>query len=218
MEAGVNPTEERDGLSGKPASLWVETGPEREFAPLQHDLTVDVAVLGAGITGTTAALLLSQAGVKVALIEAGRVGRGVTGYTTAKVTSLHGLTYAKLASSLGEEAARVYGEANEAGLALVARFVDELGIDCDFERRPAYTYTESREELDRIQEEVSIARQLGLPATYTESTDLPFAVAGAVRFDEQAQFHPVRYVAALANRISDAGSQVYETDQGARRR
>jgi glycine/D-amino acid oxidase-like deaminating enzyme/nitrite reductase/ring-hydroxylating ferredoxin subunit len=167
-------------------------------------------VLGAGITGTTAALLLRQAGLKVALLEAGRVGRGVTGYTTAKLTSLHGLTYTRLRSNFGEEGARVYGAANEAGLALVARFVDELGIDCDFERRPAYTYAESRDELGRIEEEVSIAARLGLPAAFTKDTDLPFSVAGAVRFDHQAQFHPVRYLVALANRIPDAGSRVCE--------
>jgi glycine/D-amino acid oxidase-like deaminating enzyme/nitrite reductase/ring-hydroxylating ferredoxin subunit len=169
-----------------------------------------VAVLGAGITGTTLALLLKRAGVKVALLEAGRVGHGVTGYTTAKLTSLHGLSYLKLASSFGEQGARIYGEANEAGLARVAGFVEELEIDCDFERRPAFTYTESREELGRMEAEVALATRLGLPASYTETTDLPFDVAGAVRFDEQAQFHPVKYLAALASLIPGDGSHLFE--------
>jgi glycine/D-amino acid oxidase-like deaminating enzyme len=80
------------------------TASETSFAPYEGgDLRVEVAVIGGGITGLTTALLLKQAGVSVAVIEAGRVACGVTGSTTAKVTSLHGLTYAKLASTFGQE-------------------------------------------------------------------------------------------------------------------
>jgi glycine/D-amino acid oxidase-like deaminating enzyme/nitrite reductase/ring-hydroxylating ferredoxin subunit len=197
-------------LPGKPASLWLDTVTRRDFPPLERDVEVDVAVLGAGITGVTVALLLKQAGATVALVEADRVGAGVTGYTTAKVSSLHGLTYQRLVSSFGDEGARVYGEANEAGLARIARFVSELQIDCEFERRPNYTYTESPEEGSRIEEEVAIAAKLGLPATYTAETDLPFPVAAAVRFENQAQFHPVRYLLELASRIPGDGSHVFE--------
>jgi glycine/D-amino acid oxidase-like deaminating enzyme/nitrite reductase/ring-hydroxylating ferredoxin subunit len=88
--------------------------------------------------------------------------------------------------------------------------VDELAIECDFERRPNYTYTESPEEQDRIEEEVSIATRIGLPASFAESTDLPFPVASAVRFSHQAQFHPLRYLLALADRIPGDGSHLFE--------
>jgi glycine/D-amino acid oxidase-like deaminating enzyme/nitrite reductase/ring-hydroxylating ferredoxin subunit len=202
-------SEGRPGLS-RPSSLWLETASGPEFPPLHGEVEADVAVLGAGITGVTAALLLRQAGLEVVLIEADRVGHGVTGYTTAKVTSLHGLVYQELAGSFGEDGARVYGQANEAGLARVAGFVEDLEIDCDFERRPAFTYAETPEDLPSIEREVSIAKRLGLPASYTEATDLPFAVAGAVRFDDQAQFHPVRYLHGLARRLQDDGARLFE--------
>src|SRR5687768_17469299 len=123
-------------LPGTHASLWVETSPSTSYPALDRDLKVDVAVLGGGIAGMTAALLLARADLKVALVDAGRIGHGVSGYSTAKVTSLHSLTYADLASSRGEDHAHVYGEANEAGLAAIARFTREFAIDCDFRRRP----------------------------------------------------------------------------------
>jgi glycine/D-amino acid oxidase-like deaminating enzyme/nitrite reductase/ring-hydroxylating ferredoxin subunit len=167
-------------------------------------------VLGGGITGITTALLLRRAGASVAVVEARRVAGGVTGYTTSKVTSLHGLTYARLAARLGDETARAYGEANEWGLARVARFVQQLGIDCDFRRKDAFTYAESRDDLPRIEEEVDRAARLGLPASFADSTDLPFPIAGAVRFSNQAEFHPVKYVRALAGALVAEGGHLHE--------
>src|SRR3954462_6939354 len=129
-------------LDGKNTSLWVDTAPETDYPALTPGAHVDVAVLGGGIAGLTTALLLKRDGASVAVVEAGRVGAGVTAYTTAKVTSLHGIQYQSVASSFGEGGARAYAEANEAGLGRVAQFVDELGIDCDWRRKPAYTYAE----------------------------------------------------------------------------
>ena len=179
-------------------SLWFKDMTRPERAPLEQDLRVDVAVLGAGIVGLTTALLLERQGAHVVVLEGRRVAAGASGYNTAKLSSLHGLTYSKLASSLGSDAARTYGAANEAGIARVFELAGELGIDCDLQRKPNYTYTESQSDLDQVREEAGVALGLGLPASYVEDVDLPFAVAGAVRFDEQAEFHPVKYLEGLA--------------------
>jgi glycine/D-amino acid oxidase-like deaminating enzyme/nitrite reductase/ring-hydroxylating ferredoxin subunit len=199
-----------EDLPGKAASLWVESALAPLRSRLEGDLDVDLAVIGGGITGVTAALLARRTGATVALLEAGRIGGGVTGYTTAKVSSLHGLSYARLTSRFGEEGARAYGEANEAGLERIARFVSELEIDCDFERRPNYTYGVSPSDRSDVEDEVAAASKLGLPASFVESVDLPFAISGAVRFVNQAQFHPRRYVLALADQIAEPGSHVFE--------
>ena len=197
-------------LPGTPASLWVETAPDVTFPVPSRDLEVDVAVLGGGITGVSATLLLADEGRSVALLESDRIGHGVTGYSTAKVTSLHQLTYAQLASKRGEDAARAYGEANEAGLARMAAWVERHGIDCDFRRKPSYTHSDSPDDVADLREEEEVARRLGLPATYTIETDLPWQVAGAVRFDEQAEIHPCRYLARLAEVARDRGALVHE--------
>ena len=179
-------------------SLWFQDVTRPARAPLDRDLTVDVAVLGAGIVGLTTALLLERQGARVAVLEGRHVGAGASGYNTAKLTSLHGLTYRGLARRHGVHAARTYGAANEAGIARVFELADELGIDCDLRRRPSYTYAESLSDLDEVREEAQVAGELGLPATYVEELDLPFPVAGAVRFDDQAEFHPVRYLEGIA--------------------
>jgi glycine/D-amino acid oxidase-like deaminating enzyme/nitrite reductase/ring-hydroxylating ferredoxin subunit len=197
----------RVGLCAVMGSLWFEDVTRPQRAALEHDVSVDVAVLGAGIVGLTTALLLERNGARVAVIEGRRVAAGASGYNTAKLSSLHGLSYRKLAGSLGADAARAYGDANEAGIARVFELADELGIDCDLRRKPNYTYTESRSDLDQVREEAGVALELGLPASFVEDVDLPFAVAGAVRFDEQAEFHPVKYLEGLAAALD---GHVYE--------
>jgi glycine/D-amino acid oxidase-like deaminating enzyme/nitrite reductase/ring-hydroxylating ferredoxin subunit len=179
-------------------SLWFEGGTRPQRTALRGDVSVDVAVLGAGIVGLTTALLLERQGARVAVLEGRQAGAGASGYNTAKLSSLHGLTYRGLVRSLGSELARTYGAANEAGIARVFELAEALGIDCDLRRKPNYTYSESGSDLEQVREEAEVARGLGLPASYVEDVDLPFPVAGAVRFEDQAEFHPVKYLHGLA--------------------
>ena len=106
-------------------SLWVGTTAQSPSLPaLSGTVHVDVAVVGAGITGLTTAWLLKSAGAKVAVVEGGRVASGTTGYTTAKVTALHGLTYADLVATHGHDRAQQYAQANQAAVERVASLVD----------------------------------------------------------------------------------------------
>ncbi len=180
------------------------------FGPLESPIDVDVAVLGAGITGLTTALLLKQTGVRVAVVEAGRVSGATTGHTTAKVTAQHGLIYDTITSKFGRDGARAYGEANYAAVNVIDRIVRENWIECDWEQRPSYAYTEQDSNIRQIEKEVEAAQAAGLPAHYTEQTELPWPVKAAVRFDDQAQFHPRRYCLALAGLIDGDGSRVFE--------
>jgi glycine/D-amino acid oxidase-like deaminating enzyme/nitrite reductase/ring-hydroxylating ferredoxin subunit len=191
-------------------SVWIATTERAGFDPLDAPIEVDVAVLGAGIAGLTTALLLKQAGVRVAVLEAGGVCCATTGHTTAKVSAQHGLIYATLSSTVGEDGARAYAEANVAAIDLVDGLVREHGIDCDWERRPAYAYTEQDSQVSQIEREVDAAQAAGLVASYTEQTDLPWPVKAAVCFDNQAQFHPRRYCLALARLVDGDGSRVFE--------
>jgi glycine/D-amino acid oxidase-like deaminating enzyme/nitrite reductase/ring-hydroxylating ferredoxin subunit len=192
-------------------SYWIDSSPSTDFPRYAGDDQVrDVAVVGGGITGLTTALLLQQTGAAVAVLEASTVAAGVTGYTTAKVSSLHGLTYGDLERSRGTDAAAIYAEANQAGLAEVARLVSTLGIDCAFERLPAFTYTEAPANVAKVEAEVDAAVRAGLAARFTLDTELPYPVAGAIRVDDQAQFHPRRYCIGLAEAVVAGGGAIFE--------
>lgn len=166
--------------------------------------------MGGGITGATLALLLAREGADVLLIEMNRVGHGVTGLTTAKVSSQHGLIYDRLRSSVGDEHARTYGEANERALSWIAETVELERIDCDFRRRPAFAYAASPGEIGDVEAEAEAAIALGLPASFTEEVPLPYATHGAVRFTDQAEFDSYRYTESLARAAEAAGARVVE--------
>ncbi len=197
-------------LPGRAASPWLEINRRADRPALAAERRADVVVVGAGIVGMTTAALLAREGVDVVVLEAGRIGQGVTGRTTAKLSSLHGLAYADLEREHGLETARVYADANEAGIGIIGRLAEEHGIECDLRRKPNYTYTEDPERRGEIDEEVAAATRAGLAAELTETTDLPFAIAAAVRVPGQAEFHPVRYLLGLADAIDADGQRVYE--------
>ena len=187
-------------------SIWVATTPETDYPQLTADVEVDVAVVGAGITGVTAAVLLKRAGKRVALLDSKRIVRGATGYTTAKVTSGHGVVYTQLTDTFGEDGARTYAESNQAAIERIA----ELGGDCDFERKDNYVIAEQPDEREQLEREAETMRRLGLPAHLVTETPLPFEVAGAIKLENQAQFHPRKYLLGLAASIPGEGSHVFE--------
>lgn len=192
-----------DSLDGEQTSIWLGTSPGTDYDALDGGLTVDTAIVGGGIVGVTTAFELVEAGHSVALVERARILEGVTGHTTAKLTSLHGLIYDHLIERFGEERARQYAEANQEAIDTVESLAEALDADCDFQRAPAYTYVDDDDQRSTIRDEVNAARRLGLPASYTESTELPFDVSAAIRFDEQGLFHPRQYLLSLANSVAD---------------
>lgn len=197
-------------LQGEPGSLWLASAGDTDYAALDRDIEADVAVIGAGVAGLTAALALKRSGRTVVVIEAARIGTGVTGHTTGKVTSLHRLAYTDLDRFHGPDTARIYGEANQAAIGHIQRVVAEEAIDCDLRVVANYTYAETDEALGLVRAEAVLAARLGLPSTFTTDVPLPFPVKGAVRFDGQAQFHAVKYLQGLARAVHGKGSLVFE--------
>ncbi|HEX3015856.1 MAG TPA: FAD-dependent oxidoreductase [Desulfobacteria bacterium] len=206
-----NTTRSTRDLTRIPESYWITSTPDTSYPALDKDLTADVAIVGGGLVGISTAFLLKQAGVKVVILEADRIGKGTTGHTTAKITSQHSLIYAHIEQYFGHEIAQQYADANQAAIQTVARIVHEQAIDCDFSHRPAYVYTQAEDYIEKIAKEAEIAKQLGIKADYLEETPLPFPIKAALRFAEQAQFHPRKYLLALAKLIPGNGSDIFET-------
>ncbi|MER6772518.1 FAD-dependent oxidoreductase [Streptomyces bacillaris] len=197
-------------LPGQDRSFWLEGPDAPERPPLTEDIEVHVAVVGGGIAGLSTAWELSRAGLRVAVLEAGRIGGGVTGHTTAKVSALHSLVYGRLRRTRDAEAARLYAMSQQDAVERLAGIVDELGIDCDLERVSAYSYAAGPASREAIEAEAAATAEAGLPTEYVTETGLPFAVEGAVRLDGQAQFHPRKYLLALAGDLAAQGGLVFE--------
>lgn len=194
-------------------TYWNATAKATGFPQLLGDIDVDVAIVGGGIVGITTARFLKDKGLTVAVIEGRQVGRQVTGKSTAKISSQHGLIYQSLERKFGEHRARLYGEAQETAIRKIQQVAGQYEIDCDIEPKAAYTYTQDEKHVSEIEKEVEVARRIGLPATLVRETDLPFEVLAAVRFDNQAQFHPTKYVAGLAQTIPGDGSHIFENSR-----
>lgn len=152
----------------------------------------DVIVVGAGMAGLLIAYYLKEQGKKVLVLEAKTIASGQTERTTAKITSQHDVKYSKLIKTVGIEKARMYAQANEAAIREYERLIQNKGIECKFKRVPAYLYTTQDDK--QLKEEVEAALLLGIDAFLTKNTELPFAVAEAACFRNQAQFSPLEFV------------------------
>ncbi len=197
-------------LERVPQPYWIETTPNTEYLSLEEDIKVDVAIVGGGIVGITAALFLKTAGMKVAIIEAGKIAKGTIGHTTAKITSQHDLIYDYIKAQYGMERAKQYADSNEWAIHKISDLVKENNIECNFLWKPAYIYTNSDKYVKKIEEEAKAAASVGIKAAYLDKIPLPISVKAALRFDEQAQFHPRKYMLALAKTIPGEGSHIFE--------
>jgi glycine/D-amino acid oxidase-like deaminating enzyme/nitrite reductase/ring-hydroxylating ferredoxin subunit len=200
-------------LPGQPASIWNATEPGTPYERRRVEQPVDVAIVGGGIVGLTAALLLKRAGRTVAVLESRRVAAGVTGCSTAKITSQHGLIYADLINNHGVEKAKAYADANQEAIEQIARIAGSLGIDCDFERKASYAFSRTGTRMKDIEQEHEAASRLGLPASLVNSAPISVPVANALCFDHQAQFHPRKYLLAVAAAVDGDGSFVLENSR-----
>ncbi|GAA4715168.1 FAD-dependent oxidoreductase [Nocardioides conyzicola] len=192
-------------------SLWHDRTPWHAPA-VQADVDLagpwDVVVVGAGLTGLTTALLLGRAGKRVLVLEARQVGAGATGSSTAKVSLLQGTRLSSIRRHHPASTVARYVEANREGQAWVERFCDEHGVG--LAHAPAYTYGHGRVGAARARREHDVARDAGLPVSWTDQVDLPFPTSGAVRLDDQVQLDPMELLGALAAEAVRHGVVVVE--------
>jgi glycine/D-amino acid oxidase-like deaminating enzyme/nitrite reductase/ring-hydroxylating ferredoxin subunit len=191
-------------------SLWMEDTELPAYPRLPGDLDTDVVVVGAGIAGLTASLLLRRAGKRVVLIEARRVGHGETGHTTAHLTEMLDAHYHVIESKFGHEGARLVAESSRAAIDRIESLVRELGVDCGFERVPGYLYAEDEKQRSDLEKELESLRRVGADVAWVESFPLSIRVDGAIRVERQAQLHPLDYLRALAAQLVSSGGQIFE--------
>jgi glycine/D-amino acid oxidase-like deaminating enzyme/nitrite reductase/ring-hydroxylating ferredoxin subunit len=184
-------------------SIWLDLSQTKRYPELTEGIKTDVAILGAGIAGINCAYLLTQIGYTVALIDARKISHGVTGHTTAKITSQHNLIYKYIIDNFGFEKAEKYAKANEDAIKKYREIVEEEEIDCDLFKRDAFVYADQEGDVGRINDEIDATKRLGIKSDFVENLDFPFEAYGAIRFKNQAQFNPIKYMQELLEKIEN---------------
>ncbi len=186
-------------------SLWSKTTQLPEKEALTKDLRAQNVVIGAGIAGILIAYLLQEKGQEVIVLEADKIASGQTKNTTAKITSQHGLIYNDMIKNAGKERALGYAQANEEAIHKYKEIITKEGIACQFEELPSFLYTTKQTGIEKLKKEADAANELGIKAEYLQGDkirELPFGVMGAVRFKNQAQFHPLEFIQQIVPKLN----------------
>lgn len=218
-------------------SYWVDSTKTTNYPKIEKNIETEVCIIGGGITGIATAYLLSKEApeLDVTILEADRMAMGVTANTTAKVTSQHGLLYNYLYNSFGENTAKGYLESNENAIRLIENIIKEENIECHFTKEDAYVYTCEEQNDKKIKDEVDTLNTIGFNAEYVKEsisldisvkqaipsfnaeyvteTPLPFNVVSAVKFPNQAQFHPREYLLSLLEALEKNDVKLYENSK-----
>ncbi len=194
-------------------SLWEGTSHAPEYTPLEGDQTADVVIIGAGITGLTAAALLKERGRSVIVLEKETIAAGESGNTTAHLTEAVDARYHYIRRKYSEQDAKLVAEASRESILKITDLIDRYSISCRFRRIPGYLYTEKRKYVAEVKNEAVAAREAGLDVKFIDSVPLPFPTRGAALFENQAQFHPGEYLHALAGKISGDGCRIFTRTQ-----
>lgn len=197
------------------SSLWIDSVKDTNdgFSRLDKDITVDVCVIGGGITGITTAYLLAKSGLKVCILEKDKVAYHTTGNTTGKITSEHGLFYDYLINTFSADFAKGYLDANQAAISDIKNIIDAENIECDFEFQDNYVFTNLEEEVVKIKHEVLAVNSLGFNAEMVNNIPLPTKILAAIKFPNQAQFNPLKYVRGLCKSIINNNGKIYENSK-----
>lgn len=197
-------------------SLWVAKSKTTNYPTLNKGEIADVCIVGGGIVGAVTAYLLAKAKkeMKIVVLEKDKLCMGVTANSTAKLTSQHGLFYKYLENEFGLNFAKKYLESNEEGIKLAEQIIKDENIDCDLEKKDAYTFATNSSELQKVKDEVETVNKLGFNAQFVEKVDIPVKkVLGAIKFPNQAQFNSRKYTIELFERVAKLGVKIFENSK-----
>lgn len=179
-------------------SIWQATAKLPSFPQLKNDIHTDVLIIGGGIAGILTAYFLHQNGVKYILVEKSKICSGTTKNTTAKITYQHSLIYHKILKSSGIETAQKYLKANKVAFERYRELCQK--IDCDYEIKDNFVYsTDNRQKLEN---EMNALYKIGYKAEYCENLSIPVNTVCAVKFENQAQFNPLKFISAISSELN----------------
>lgn len=208
MKTTENKSIERDGENLSPWQVNVES--EQASIATVNEKIYDCIIIGAGITGITAGLILRKAGKEVLIVDAHNSGYGTTGGTSAHINTFADTTYSEAESAFGEEGANQFAGAINSGFGLIRKNIESYNIDCDFEEKPGYVYAEDEDQVKQLEDLYDGTVKVNVPISYVDEIPVPIPFQRAVMLPGQAQFHPLKYTQALLQEFIKTGGRLLE--------
>ncbi|MGN9164193.1 FAD-dependent oxidoreductase [Tissierellaceae bacterium HCP3S3_D8] len=193
-----------------PISYWLTSTEKTNYPIIDKNTNVDIAIIGGGMVGILCAYQLQKEGFNIAILESGNILESTTAHTTAKLTSQHSLIYDKIKSQMGNELAKQYATANETAISELKKIIKENNIECDYSTQSAFIYTQEDSYIKKLEDEAKVASSLGIQAHLVDEIPFPIPIKSAMVFENQAQFHPRKFLLSLAEKISNKGVQIFE--------
>ncbi len=169
---------------------------------------IDVVIIGGGLSGLTAGLLLQRAGYRTAILEQSHLGNGETGRTSAHLTEFPDAGFSRLVSDFGLDHARAVAQSKREAIGQIERLARE--VPCDFVRVPGYLFSEDEGDRSHLINEAKCCTDCGIAVQIHDRAPLTFATAAAMEVPDQAQFHPIKYIAGLIRLYAEAGGTISE--------
>ncbi len=192
------------------APYWILSSEGKTYEPLKEDLATDYLIIGGGLAGITCLYMLTKAGLNVSLIDANRIGYGSSGRNTGKATAQHDDIYSKIEKNYGLDKAKQYYHINTNAIQFIEDRTKEDHIDCQFKRLPAYLFTQDTGYVEKMEKEFDLYQKLGIDCSFEKELPIPLDVLCALKMKNQAQFHPKRYLDALAEQCIQQGGKIFE--------
>jgi glycine/D-amino acid oxidase-like deaminating enzyme len=194
-------------------SFWTENFEIEKFEKLKENISTEVCIIGGGITGITTAYYLAKSGIDVVILEKDYIASKTSGHTTGKISAQHGLFYKYLVESYGFNYAKKYAEANIKAIKDIKNIIETENINCNFEFKDSIVYSQEPEKYKELQDEAKVCKDLGIDAEFEDKIDLNIKVQGAVKFKNQAQFNPIKYLDSLCKILVKNGCSIYNNSK-----
>ena len=194
-------------------SIWLDSCKLKKYEKLNKEINCDVCIVGGGITGISTAYYLCQKGFSVSILEKDCIFQKTSGNTTGKITSEHNIFYDYLYKTFGLEFAKDYFEANENAKLNIENIINYNNIDCDFEKKNAYVFTQKDSYVIQFKDEFKALKHINPNAELLNNLELPLSIKSAIKFPDQAQFNPVKYVSGLLNILDSYNVNIFENSK-----
>jgi len=197
-------------------SIWTATARIPSAPALEENVRVDVCVVGSGIAGMTTAYLLAREGKSVVVLDKNQIGRGETSHTTAHLSNFLDATYTEIEHLHGSRGAQLAAESHTSAIEQIESIVAEEKIKCDFERLDGYLFLAPDDSEKKLEDELKAAQRAGLPVEYLKRGPAGLKLGPCLRFPQQAQFHPLKYLSGLARALKRMGGRLFANTEATR--